>query len=114
MVRQGNHQLAGPRLGERWPGTPITVLHVPDRSYEQFAHKIEIGGRSLLTNPGLADTFGWHWRADYERLQRGTLRRAWHARQLTEQDVADGLAAGRLVRDERLRERVRSLADARS
>ncbi|WP_375497094.1 glycosyltransferase family 2 protein [uncultured Jatrophihabitans sp.] len=110
-VRQGNHELRGARLGETWPAQPITVLHVPDRSYEQFAHKIEIGGRSLAANPDLTSTFGWHWRADHDRLLDGTLERAWRTRQLTADSLLDGLQRGRLVPDERIARRLEELRD---
>jgi hypothetical protein len=101
-IEQGNHALAGPGLGEPWPASPITILHAPDRSYEQFANKIRVGGASLAANPELAPGFGWHWRADYERLLNGTLEQEWQSRQLTAEQATAGLAAGRLVRDERL------------
>jgi hypothetical protein len=101
-IEQGNHALAGPGLGTPWPGSPITILHAPDRSYEQFANKIRVGGSSLASNPELATGFGWHWRADYERLLDGTLEQEWQSRQLTAEQATAGLAAGRLVRDDRL------------
>jgi glycosyltransferase involved in cell wall biosynthesis len=111
VVVQGNHKVEAPGIGARWPAFPLTVLHALDRSYAQFQHKIEIGGRSLAANADLDPEFGWHWRADYERLLDGTLRGAWQARQLDAGQVADGLATGRLVRDERLVRRLRDLAE---
>jgi glycosyltransferase involved in cell wall biosynthesis len=111
-IAQGNHRVKGDLVGRRWPASPITVLHVPDRSYAQFAHKIAIGGASLADNPDLDPEFGWHWRADYARLLDGTLYDEWQARQPDRAQVAADLAAGRLVRDERLSRRLYDLAGA--
>lgn len=108
-IAQGNHSVKGARTGRRWPASPITVLHAPDRSFAQFAHKIAIGGASLVANPELDPEFGWHWRADYARLLDGTLFDEWQARQPGPDTVAADLAAGRLVRDERLRDRLDDL-----
>lgn len=105
-ITQGNHGVQGDASWQIWPGSPITILHVPDRSYRQFAHKTEIGGSSLAANSELKSGFGWHWRADYQRLLDGTLHDAWSARQLTAAQAAAGVAGGRLVRDERLRWRL--------
>lgn len=108
-IAQGNHRVRSASLGPAWPGSPITVLHVPDRGYAQFENKIRVGGSSLAANPRLDPAFGWHWRADYERLRDGTLEQAWRARQLTEEQAEAGLAEGRLVRDGRLADRLRGL-----
>jgi hypothetical protein len=111
VVAQGNHKVEGPGVGVRWPASPITVLHVPDRSYAQFRHKIEIGGGSLAANTELDPELGWHWRSDYARLQDGTLQASWQARQLDAAQVAEGLACGRLVPDIRLLERLPQLVE---
>jgi hypothetical protein len=108
-VAQGNHGLTSPRLGALWPASPITVLHVPDRSYEQFAHKIDVGGASMAANPTGDPSVCWHWRADHERLRDGTLEQVWAARQLTTAGVRAGLAEGLLVRDDRLARRLAEL-----
>ncbi len=102
VVDMGNHRVVHEEPGEQWPGSPITVLHVPDRSYRQFANKIRVGGASLANNPTLSLDSGWHWREDYERLRNGTLHQAWKARQLTPRQMTNGLASGRLVHDDRL------------
>lgn len=109
QIAQGNHALTGTGLGGPWPASPITVLHVPDRSYEQFANKIRVGGSSLANNATLSAESGWHWRADYERLQKGTLRPTWQARQLTPAQAERDQESGRLVPDHRLRDRLTSL-----
>lgn len=108
-VAQGNHALTGTTLGAVWPGSPITVLHAPDRSYRQYANKIQVGGSSLAANPDLDPEFGWHWRAEYRRLQDGTLEQTWHDRQLSGAEVRHQLGEGRLVTDRRLSRRLRHL-----
>lgn len=109
QIAQGNHSLVAAELGDPWPASPITVLHVPDRSYGQFENKIRVGGASLANNPDLPTDSGWHWRADYERLQNGTLRSTWEDRQLTPSTALQHEASGRLVPDHRLRNRLVSL-----
>lgn len=108
-IVQGNHGVRSEVLGKRYPGSPITVLHVPDRSYAQYERKIAIGGASLAANPDLPANFGWHWREDYERLQAGTLREAWQARQLDAAALNRGLADLTLIADTRLREHLANL-----
>lgn len=110
-VAQGNHKVEGPGVGNRWPASPITVLHVLDRSYEQFRHKIEIGGSSLAANAEIDPELGWHWRSDYARLLDGTLHDTWKQRQLDAAQVAEGLASGRLLHDQRLLERLPRLVE---
>lgn len=108
-IAQGNHALSGEALGANWPGSPITVLHVPDRSYRQYENKIRVGGSSLASNKDLDPTFGWHWRAEYERLCNGTLEQAWRDRRLTHAQADRQLSEGRLVKDRRLRDRLHAL-----
>lgn len=108
-VAQGNHTLVGANVGAVWPASPITVLHVPDRGYLQYANKIQIGGASLAANPELDPTFGWHWRAEYDRLQAGTLEQLWQSRQLTPRQVEQQLVDGYLVSDRRLSGRLSHL-----
>lgn len=109
-VAQGNHTSKTAAAGAMWPGSPVTIFHVPDRSYAQYENKIRVGGSSLAANTNLAPGSGWHWRADFERLQAGTLAATWRSRQLTPEALAAGLAAGRLVVDTRLRDRLAALA----
>lgn len=104
-VAQGNHAIEG-AVGKRWPAAPITIFHVPDRSYAQFENKIRVGGASLAANESLAKSSGWHWRADYERLQAGTLRATWQERQLAPAALTAGLRDGSLVDDVWLRDRL--------
>jgi hypothetical protein len=110
-IAHGNHGVTGQALGSHWSASPITILHAPDRSYEQFARKIENGGASLVANAELDPEICWHWRADYARLLDGTLYSSWLARQLDAEQIEAGLASGRLVPDSRLRTRLSTLLD---
>lgn len=107
-VAQGNHavEIAGQPVDA--PPAPIVILHFPMRSYAQFVNKIRLGGAAYARNTALDPAQGGAWRKLYE---------VWKARDLPDyyQDqlpddgaIADGLAQGRLVTDERLR---RALAD---
>jgi hypothetical protein len=86
-VAQGNHAATGTGIGSALEEEPLEILHVPMRSYEQFAHKIKNGGSSYARNVTLEPGTGWHWRADYQRLLAGTLRETYDARQPTEEDL---------------------------
>ncbi|MDX3663631.1 glycosyltransferase family 2 protein [Streptomyces sp. ID05-26A] len=104
-VDQGNHGVAGPRLGPMTTAG-IDILHVPDRGYDQYERKIANGGAAYAANTRLDPGVGWHWREDYERLRDGTLHQTYLSRQ---PDVAAGLASGVLVGDTRLRDRLSAL-----
>ncbi|RZS44213.1 glycosyltransferase involved in cell wall biosynthesis [Herbihabitans rhizosphaerae] len=109
VVAQGNHGVSGPLIGPAAPRSPMEILHVPDRSYEQFSRKITNGGAAYAANTRLPTEVGWHWRDDYALLLDGELPTVYAARQRDADAVAKGLAAGTLVRDTRLRDRLESL-----
>ncbi len=103
-VAMGNHDVGGDDLGLTAVAELIEILHVPMRSYAQYARKIANGGSSLERNSALSVETGWHWRADLERLRDGTLRAAYRERLPTQQTL-DG-SPGRFLRDDSLRQRL--------
>jgi hypothetical protein len=108
-IAQGNHDVSGPRIGPCAAGRALEILHVPDRGYHQFSRKIANGGSAYAANTRLPDQVGWHWREDYARLLAGELPSVHAARQRTPDAIRAGLAAGTLVRDARLRDRLTTL-----
>ncbi|GAA2677297.1 MULTISPECIES: glycosyltransferase family 2 protein [Actinosynnema] len=109
VVDVGNHHAAGPLLGARAPQRPLEILHVPDRGYAQYERKIANGGAAMAANTVYERGVGWHWREDYELLLDGRLAEAHAARQRTPEQARVGLAAGTLVPDTRLRDRLEAL-----
>jgi hypothetical protein len=105
-VEQGNHAVHGPRVGPRAPGHGLEILHVPDRGYEQYERKIANGGSAYAANTRLGSDIGWHWREDHARLLSGDLPRVYARRQRTAGQIEEGIAAGTLRRDYRLRDRL--------
>ncbi len=73
VVEMGNHDVLRP--GSRGDG--LRILHLPWRSFEQFARKNRKGAQAIA----LADTTGdkaYHWR-HLGSLDDGQLRAAWEA-----------------------------------
>ncbi len=101
-VLQGNHGVAagGARLAAL--PAPITILHFPLRSPEQFANKIAKGGAAYARNTELDLGIGGTWRELYERYRRGELDVIFTAECRSEAEIVRGLASGELVHDTRL------------
>jgi len=102
-IPNGHHDAIGPRVGAFAESDPFDLLHVPMRSWAQFRNKIDVGARALMANTSLGPEAGWHWRADYERLQRGELEDAYRARCLSVKRLVGGVARRQLVLDTWLR-----------
>jgi hypothetical protein len=103
VVAQGNHdaQRAGATLS-RAIGA-IDILHFPLRTFPQFANKISKGGAAYARNQTLPRSVGNTWRHCHQLLLEGKLEVLWNEILLTDEKAADGIAARRLLLDERLR-----------
>ena len=99
-VWQGNHGIGGDLT--QLPADPLDIYHVPLRSWAQFRRKIDNGGSSYAANAELSPDVGWHWRADYERLQRGELEQTYRSRVPSVGALVGGLRTGTVRRDTRL------------
>ena len=110
VVGQGNHsvQLRG-RLASAAP-VAIDILHFPVRSYAKFENKIAKGGAAYARNTELPPGVGITWRTLYRLLQEGGLRGYYDSLVPSPEDIASGLAEGRLIKDERLRTALRKLS----
>ncbi len=109
MVEPGNHHVASPSLGAALPSDEMLIFHYPHRSYEQMEHKIALGGPAVARNTSVPESTFDVWRELYQRLCAGTLR-AWYDAlpHGDDADVGARLAAGEVVRDERLAEYLRA------
>jgi len=102
VVAQGNHRVSvGGWLAPCAPA-PITILHFPVRSRAQFFNKVVKGGAAYARNTELDYAIGETWRHLYQMYQEDKLDQAYEMELTTEEQIACGLAAGVLVRDERL------------
>lgn len=110
-VQMGNHGVSGPAIGQRWPASPMTILHVPDRNYQQVARKVTNGAAGIAANPLLDEGICWHWRDDFARLQSGEFATTWRSRQRDAAQLAADVNASRITPDTRLRDRLHSLPD---
>jgi glycosyltransferase involved in cell wall biosynthesis len=109
VVAQGNHGITSDRALQTLQGEPISILHLPLRSWPQFRRKIENGGSSYAANSALDASVGWHWRDDYERLGAGQLSAAYESRRLSAVDVVRYELDGRLQHDVWLKESLTAL-----
>ncbi len=106
-VLQGNHEVHGPGLtGAVLADSRIDILHVPIRSYGQFANKIAKGGAAYARNTELPPEVGHQWRRLHGHQQAGTFDDEWAGLLLTDDEVAAGLTDGSLVKDPRLADRL--------
>jgi hypothetical protein len=101
VVHGGNHRISGAALEELPGWRPVTVLHFPIRSYDQYERKIAgggenyTGGRSIWV-PGEKET-------GMSRIyQEGRLWESYAAKRVDDAAVAEALRSGRLVLDGRL------------
>jgi glycosyltransferase involved in cell wall biosynthesis len=102
VVGQGNHYVfVNGQLAPRAPA-PVTILHFPVRSPAQFFNKIAKGGAAYARNTELPHSAGLAWRHLYQLYLDGRLDEAYESVLLSDEQIAGGLAAGELVRDQRL------------
>jgi hypothetical protein len=94
LVAQGNHDAT---LHD--PGVPdgperLVILHFPYRGLSHYTHKIRLGGRAYLANPG-PPSLGLTWRIDYRHYLAGRLPAICHWRLPDADAFAARLAEGR-------------------
>jgi Glycosyl transferase family 2 len=81
----------------RAPTYPIRILHFPVRSFAQFERRAEIAVGGDYPEGGRFERLRQHY-------AEGRLDELYVEMVLGDDEVADGIATGRLVRDERLRD----------
>lgn len=102
VVAPGNHSVSGAPLPALPDDPLLEVFHFPMRTFRQFERKVLTTGLGYEALPFRSPEVG----RDQLRLlalQRSGELKAYFARHtLSEQDVTEGVAAGRLVVDDRL------------
>ncbi len=107
VVGRGNHDLIGSTLRPLQTWHPIEVLHFPQRSRTQWAHKVALQGDAFTKHIERAGT-GYHL-ASYTALQSGRIDDQYASMVVDDDAVARGLRDRTLVEDTRLRDILRSL-----
>ena len=102
VVGQGNHDVQLPDLRLLPRPAPIFILHFPLRSYEQYEHKVVVGGRAYERNDKVPWLAGSGWRLRYEDYKAGRLKAFWDGEVLDDEAVRRGIGEGRLTVDRRL------------
>jgi len=110
VVEMGNHGASLHGRALTATTAAISILHFPVRGFGQLAHKITLGGAALARNTQLPQEAAATWRKLHQLQAQGELRRAYDALALSEAEIAEGLASGRLIRDTRLRDALAALA----
>ncbi|WP_267442791.1 MULTISPECIES: glycosyltransferase family 2 protein [unclassified Curtobacterium] len=89
-VVQGNHQVSVANGGEVPDALALEVLHLPWRSWAQYAHRVEVSGRAYEANPDLTPSPRHHGMRDYRRLQEGVLQATFALRFVTDAEAEAG------------------------
>jgi hypothetical protein len=107
-VTRGNHALVGSPFAPLRGWFPIEVLHFPLRSRAQCEHKAELQGTAFekyIDRPPTA----YHAQM-FDALRSGSIAEYYGALVVDDAEVEEGVAAGRLVVDTRLRNALRGVA----
>jgi hypothetical protein len=100
----GNHAVDGVD-GDRLDDAGIEVLHYPWRSRAQVAAKVRTGGAAVERNPTFDASIVWHWRELLARDRaEGGLDRVWDQMCLSGAALAQAVAEGSVVLDDRVRD----------
>ncbi|WP_339949893.1 glycosyltransferase family 2 protein [uncultured Albimonas sp.] len=107
-VVDGNHEVRHGRPG-RVAGDVLDILHFTMRSPERYRRKILRGGEAFLRNPDLPESVGFTWRRQYEELLATNALRFVEESRYDLARAEAAVATGELVRDTRVRDRLRRL-----
>ncbi|PZF58992.1 glycosyltransferase family 2 protein [Curtobacterium sp. MCSS17_008] len=102
-VVQGNHRASVANGAPVPEELALEVLHLPWRSWAQYAHRVEVTGRAYDDNPDLTPSPRHHGMRDYRRLQEGLLEPVFSLRFVTDEEAA----AGPFTRDDGIAEVLR-------
>jgi Glycosyl transferase family 2 len=106
-LTRGNHAVIDNPFAPLRGWFPIEVLHFPLRSAEQCEHKARLQGNAWkhIDRPPTA----YHAQM-FDALASGTIRDYYDTQVVGDAEVEEGVAAGRLVVDMRLRDALQELA----
>jgi len=106
-VTRGNHALVDSPFAPLRGWFPIECFHFPLRSEAQTAHKAQLQGEAFAKHIARPPT-AYH--ADmYAALRSGRIGEYYEALVVSDDEVEQGVAAGRLVLDTRLRDALRGI-----
>jgi hypothetical protein len=107
-LSRGNHAVIDSPFAPLRGWFPVEVLHFPLRSVAQCEHKARLQG-SAWQHIDRTPT-AYHAQM-FEALANGTIGEYYDAQVVSDAEVEDGVASGRLVVDTRLRDALRRIAD---
>ena len=105
-VTRGNHALVDSPFAPLRGWFPIEAFHFPLRSPEQCAHKAELQGKAFERIERAPTAYHANM---FAALKGGTIGAYYDSLVVSDAEVAEGVATGRLVEDTRLRDALRQL-----
>jgi Glycosyl transferase family 2 len=106
-VTRGNHALIDSPFAPLRGWYPVEVFHFPLRSLEQTTHKAELQGTAFEKHIARPPT-AYHANM-FEALRSGRIDEYYSSLLVGDDEVEQGVAAGRLVVDPRLRDALRQV-----
>jgi len=106
-VSRGNHAVVDSPFAPLRGWFPIEVLHFPLRSLAQCEHKARLQGNAWQHIDRSPTAYHAHM---FEALANGTIAEYYESQVVTDEEVEEGVATGRLVVDTRLRDALRRIA----
>jgi hypothetical protein len=106
-LTRGNHAVLDNPFAPLRGWFPVEVLHFPLRSAAQCEHKARLQGNAWRH---IARTPTAYHAQMFEALESGTIGEYYDAQVVTDGEVEQGVATGRLVVDTRLRDALRRVA----
>ncbi|WP_085482398.1 glycosyltransferase family 2 protein [Agreia pratensis] len=100
VVAQGNHEVNVASMGSPSAELAVEVLHLPWRSWTQFANKVEISGRAYESSPDATPSPNHHGMRDYARFRANTLLPFYIRRHPSAREIDEGLENGTFVLEE--------------
>lgn len=97
VLRAGRARPAGDEGMTPAPVWPIRILHFPLRSFDQYRHRVELGLASFSADQGA-------WARLHQARERGELESLYAELVHDDAAVAEGLEAGELTEDPRVRD----------
>ena len=106
-LTRGNHAVVDSPFDPLRGWFPVEVLHFPLRSVAQCEHKARLQGNAWKHIDRTPTAYHAQM---FEALAAGTIAEYYEAQVVTDGEVDEGVASGRLVVDTRLRDALRQIA----
>ena len=110
-VGQGNHDFTLPSRSPKILQTDeIAIFHFPYRSYEEFRHKIRLGGAAYERNARLPPRVGGPWRSLYAQERAGRLEEHFRGLIAGHDELAALVKTGAAIHDPRFDDYMQGLS----